>query len=134
MPDDSIKRVPIGDLRQEDGAHELASSEGMQPYLKFAMAVMQESDPTPESDAIRQLPLENRYVWRVASALKWGFADFDDLGVEADRRTLTAEDFAKLMDLLKLRPIQFCMFLKALVGSEEMQRIMVEAIAAAKHN
>ena len=33
--------------------------------------------------------------------MKWAFADFDDLGVEADKRTLTPEDFAKVMDLLK---------------------------------
>jgi hypothetical protein len=69
------------------------------------------------------------HLWRVASALKWGFADFDDLGVDADRQTLSLEDF---MDLLKLRPIQFCIFLKALVGAEEMQRMMVEAIKVAR--
>jgi uncharacterized repeat protein (TIGR03803 family) len=32
------------------------------------------------------------------------------------------------VDLLKLRPIQCCIFLKALVGTEEMLRMMVEAI------
>jgi hypothetical protein len=36
------------------------------------------------------------------------------------------------MDLLKFRPMQFCMFLKALVGAEEMQRLMVEAIKVAR--
>ena len=59
--------------------------------------------------------------WRLASALKWGFAYFDDLGVDADRQTLSLEDFAKVMDLLKLRPMQFRIFLKTLVGAEEMQ-------------
>jgi hypothetical protein len=44
----------------------------------------------------------------MASALKWGFADFDDLGVDADRQTLSPGDFAKVMELLKLRPMQFC--------------------------
>ena len=78
------------------------------------------------------MPLEKRYVWRVASALKWGFADFDDLSVDADRLTLSPEDFAKVMGLVKLRPMQFCMFLKTLVGVEEMQRTMVEAIKVAK--
>ena len=68
----------------------------------------------------------------MASALKWGFADFDNLGVDADRQTLSPEDFAKVMELLKLRPMQFCIFLKALVGLEEMQRLMVEAIKVAK--
>ena len=38
----------------------------------------------------------------------------------------------QVMDLLKLRPMQLCMFLKALVGGEEMQRMMVEAIKVAK--
>src|SRR5260370_916064 len=103
----------------------------MEPYLNFAMALMQGNDPTPELEAIRQLPVEKRYVLRVASALKWGFADFDDLGVDADRQTLGPEDFAKVMDLLKFRPMQFCIFLKALVGVEEMQRMMIEASALA---
>lgn len=133
MPDDNpIERIPINDLRQEDGAHELATSPDMRPYLQLAKAVMQDADPTLELEAIRRLPLEKRYVWRVASALKWGFADFDDLGVTADRRTLTPEGFSKVMELLRFRPIQFCMFLKALVGVEEMERMMVEAIKAAE--
>jgi hypothetical protein len=37
-------------------------------------------------EVVRQLPLEKRYVWRVASALKWGFADFDNVNVNADRK------------------------------------------------
>ena len=47
-------------------------------------------------------------------------------------RTLTPEDFAKVNELLKLRPMQLCMFLKTLVGAEEMQRMMIEAIGVAK--
>ncbi len=35
-----------------------------------------------------------------------------------------------MMDLSKLRPIQFCLFLRALVGVE-MQWLMVQAIAVA---
>ncbi len=38
------------------------------------------------------------------------------------------------MELLKFRPIQFCMFLKALVGSETMERMMNQGIAVAKEN
>jgi hypothetical protein len=104
----------------------------MKPYLNFAAALMQGHDPEPELEAIRQLPLEERYVWRVASTLRWAFADLDDLSVSADKETLTPEDFAKVRDLLKLRPIQFCLFLKALVGAEEMERVMVQAINGAK--
>jgi len=134
MPDDDnpIRYVPIKDLQQEPGAHELATSPSMEPYLNFAAALMQGHDPKPELEAIRQLPLEKPYVWRVASALRWAFADLDDLSVSADKDTLTPEDFTKVRDLLKLRPIQFCLFLKALVGTKEMLRMMVEAIRVAK--
>jgi hypothetical protein len=48
------------------------------------------------------------------------------------KRTLTPQDFAKVMDLLKFRPMQFCMFLQTLVGVEEMQRMMVQAIGVAR--
>ena len=130
--DDIIKRISIKDLHQEEGAHELASSPGMKPYLDFVKAVMQGHDLSPELEAIRQLPLEKRYVWRIGSALKWGLADCDDRNVEADRQTLTPEDFAKVMELLKFRPMQLAIVLKALVGVEEMQRMMIEAIGVAK--
>jgi hypothetical protein len=67
----------------------------MKPYLEFIKAVIQDHDPAPELDTIRHLPLERQYVWRVASALKWGLADCESLSVEADRLTLTLDDFAK---------------------------------------
>ena len=68
----------------------------------------------------------------MASALKWGLADCGSLSVQADMQTLTPEDIAKVMDLLKFRPMQLAIVLKALVGADEMQRMMVEAIAVAK--
>jgi hypothetical protein len=68
----------------------------------------------------------------VASALKWAFADLETESVNADKETLTPEDFGKVMDLLKFRPMQFCIFLAALVGVEELQRMMVQAIGVAK--
>ena len=125
-------RVPITDLASQDGAHELATSADMQPYLRLAMAILKDTDPTQELDKVARLPLEKRYIWRVASALKWGFADFDEVNVETDRATISQDDLEKVLDLLKLRPAQFCLFLKALVGSEQMDRIMVEAVAVAK--
>src|SRR5450759_2000048 len=131
MADDDIKRISINQLRQESGALELATSPDMKPYLEFIKAVVQDHDPAPELEAIRRLPLEKRYIWRVASALKWGLADCESLSVEADKQTLTPEDFAKVVDLLKFRPMQLAIVLKALVGAEEMQRVMIEAIGVA---
>ncbi len=131
MSDEKPKRIPINELRQEEGASELASSPDMEPYLEFIMASMQGADIQPHLEALSKLPLEKRYVWRVASALKWGFADFDTEPVIADRDTLSPEDCAKVIDLLKFRPMQFCMFLKALVGPEEMKNMMLKAISVA---
>jgi hypothetical protein len=130
--DDDIKRIPIKNIISEEGAHELATSPDMKPYLEFIKAVVQDHDPAPELEAIRQLPLEKRYIWRVASALKWGLADCESLSVEADRQTLTPEDIAKVKELLKFRPMQLALVLKVLVGADEMQRIMIEAIGVAK--
>jgi hypothetical protein len=132
MSDEDYKEMPIKDLRQEEGAHELATSPDMEPYLEYITASMQGANVQPQLDALSKLPLEKRYVWRVASALKWGFADFDDVSVTADRDTLNPDDFAKVVDLLKYRPIQFCMFLTALVGAEEMKRMMLRAILSAQ--
>jgi len=56
----------------------------------------------------------------------------DSLSVSADKDTLTPEDFARVRDLLKLRPMQMALFLKALVGTEEMLRMMVQAVGVAR--
>lgn len=132
MSDKKPKSIPIKNLISEDGAHELATSPDMQPYLRLMKAGLQDHDTTPIVQEIAQLPLERRYVWRVASALKWAFADFDDVNVAVDRETLSAEDLGKVVELLKLRPIQFCLFLQALVGVENMERLMNQATAHAK--
>lgn len=131
MNDEKPKTMRIKDLRQEEGASELSSSPNMEPYLKYIMAAMQGADVQPHLEALSKLPLEKRYVWRVASAMKWGFADFDSEPVAADRDTMNAEDFAKVVDLLKFRPIQFCVFLKGLLGAEEMKNTMLKAISVA---
>ena len=132
MSNPKYKVVELSSLKVEEGAHELFDSPEMQPYARYLMAAMTGRDTTAELDALRQVPLEKRYLWRVASALKLAFADFDTVNVDLDRQTLGSDDFAKVMDLLKLRPIQFCMLLSELVGVEEMQRIMFQAIGAAK--
>jgi hypothetical protein len=108
------------------------STPEMQPYLRYIEAAMLEKDVAPSLGEIAELPLEKRYVWRVASALKWGFADFEDWNVVADRKTLRPDDAAKVMELLKFRPIQFCMFLKALVCAEGMERLMNQGVAVAE--
>jgi hypothetical protein len=132
MSDDGIKRIPIKDLVSEDGAHKLATSSDMQPYLRLIKAGLQDRDTAPHLEETAALPLEKRYVWRVASALKWAFADLETVSANVDRQTLSKEDLGKVVELLRLRPMQLCIFLKALLGEEAMERLMAEAIAVAK--
>lgn len=132
MSNPNFKLVPVDSLKVEDGANELMSTPEMRPYRQFIEAALTGGDVDGSLQEIAKLPLEKRYVWRVASALKWGFADFEDWSVIADRKTLNKEDAATLMQLLRFRPIQFCMFLKALVGAEEMERLMMQGMAVAR--
>ena len=144
--DDQIKQIAPKDLKVEDGAKELVDSEAMRPYVRLAHALLEgqlgtTARPSTKAaakhlkeaeDEIAQLPLEDRYVWRICSALKWGFADFDDVNVRIDLNAFNAEDWQRVGELLKHRPIQFCLFLKALFGAEEMEGMMLQAIDLAK--
>lgn len=122
------QQIPIRDLKVDPAAEDLLSSPAMQPYLKLAAAVMGHKPVRTALEEIAALPLEERYTWRVASALKWAFADFENLNIVADRRTLGQEDLDKLVELLRLRPLQFCLFLAALYGEDRMEQIMASSI------
>jgi hypothetical protein len=120
--------VPLSDLKIEAGAEELLESAAMEPYLNLAIAMMSRKDPGPAIEELVAMPLQKRYVWRVASALKWAFADFDTVTVEADRQTISPEDRKELVDLLKHRPLQFCLFLSALFGQKQMELLILSAL------
>jgi hypothetical protein len=126
--DEPIKRIPIRDLKVEPEAEELLESAAMEPYMNLAIAMMGGNDTRPAIEELAALPLEKRYVWRVASALKWAFVDLETLNVEADRQTLSPEDRARLIELMKHRPLQFCLFLSALFGQKQMEAMIVSAM------
>jgi hypothetical protein len=130
--DDSMKQIPISDLRMEPEAEELLESAALEPYMNLAIAMMGGKDTGSAIKEIAALPIEKRYVWRVASALKWAFVDLETLNVEADRQTLSAEDKLQLVDLLKHRPLQFCLFLSALFGQKQMELLMISAIKTSR--
>jgi hypothetical protein len=126
--DPSSKSVPLSDLKVEPDVEDLVNSPAMKPYMNLAHAMMGGKDTGPAIDEIAALPLEKRYVWRVASALKWAFADFESLDVEVDRQMLTPEDRKRLVELLEHRPLQFCLFLSGLFGQKHMELMMAAAI------
>jgi hypothetical protein len=126
--------IPIKDLKIEEGSEELLKSPNMQPYMQLALLTVKQQDPKGALEEISKLPLEKRYIWRIASALKWAFCDFDDINVEADRATLDKNDLDKVVELLRLRPVQFCLFLKSLLGEQEMEQVISQALAVAKQH
>jgi hypothetical protein len=134
MTDGKISRVPISEIHSEDGALELVRAERMKPYLAFLKAQMSGQDTEPYLAALAELPLEERYVWRVVSALKWAFCDLDMESAIADLHTLSEADLKKVVEPLSLRAIQFCMFVNALIGEEATERIMQHALRCAKES
>ena len=130
--DDTTDQIPIRDLKTEPGSEDLLGSPAMEPYVKLALAVAGNKDVAQALQDISALPLEKRYTWRVTSALKWAFADFESLNVVVDRHSLSQGDLDKLVDLLRIRPVQFCLFLEALFGEEQMETLISSAIQQVK--
>ena len=77
------------------------------------------------------MPLADRYIWRIASALKWAFADFDSSTVALDRDLMPDVQREEIDELLRTRPTQLALMLNALYGEEKMERAMLEAVANA---
>jgi hypothetical protein len=132
MTDGKNSSLPIGEIHSEDGAQELVRSERMKPYLAILKAQIAGQDTEPYLAALAALPLEERYVWRVTSALKWAFCDLDTESAIADLHTLSEADLKKVVEPLSLRAIQFCMFVNALIGEEATERIVQHALRCAK--
>jgi hypothetical protein len=72
VSEQDVKVVEASTLKMEEGAEELMSTPEMQPYMRYIEATMQGEDAEPALREIAALPLEKRYLWRIASALKGG--------------------------------------------------------------
>ena len=131
----SKRKIKLKDLKKLGPASEQpVKSESNRPYFNLAMAVMSHKDPTPALSKIASLPLKERQIWRVISALAWAFGDFDTLSLKADWYTLDKADRKELTDELYLlhRPAQLAVLLNLLFGPDKMERMMMEAIAIAQ--
>jgi hypothetical protein len=134
MAEDKTSNLPISEIHSEDGAQDLVRTEKMKPYLAFLKAQMSGQDTEPYLAALAALPLEERYPWRVISALKWAFCDLDTENAIADVCTLSEEDLKRVVEPLSLRAIQFCLFVNMLIGEDATERIMQHALRCAKES
>jgi hypothetical protein len=128
------KSIPISELQQESGAQDLVRSEKMKPYLELLKAHIGGQDTAPYLAGLAELPLEERYVWRVTSALKWAFCDLETENVLADLGTLAEDDLKLVSEPLAIRAMQFSLFAKALLGQEAAEQIMLRAIRCLKQS
>ena len=91
--------LPISALQKEPGAQDLVRSEKMRPYLELLKAHVGGQDTAPYLAALAELPLEERYVWQVISALKWAFCDLETENVLADLEPLSEDDLKLVQSL-----------------------------------
>jgi hypothetical protein len=109
-----MHNVPLRGIKVNPLAHELATSEGTRPYLHCLIKTYRNDAVGLDTalQVIRDLPLEKRYTWRVFSALKWAFADFEDEYVALDLPHIPEPTRSEMTKKLDLRFQQLQMLLQ----------------------
>jgi hypothetical protein len=110
-----MHKVPLKEIKIDPLAHELATSQETQPYLDCCKKAYSNNTTGLEAalQVVRDLPLEKRYTWRVFSALKWAFADFEDEYVKLDLPHISEPKRSEIAKELELRFLQLQILVKA---------------------
>jgi hypothetical protein len=110
-----MHNVPLRGIKVDPLAHELATSEGNRPYLDCLIKAYRNNAAGLDAalQVVRDLPLEKRYTWRVFSALKWAFADFEDEYVALDLPHIPEPTRSEMTKELELRLQQLRMLLQS---------------------
>jgi hypothetical protein len=132
MEPEDIRTMRVKDIIAEDGALGMANTSLMEPYLANLEARITGQGREEAEKAIADLPMERRYIRRLASSLKRAFVDFDKSSIRTDLSTMKAEDFDTVVGLIECRPVQFAMLLRTIFGAEEMERMLLEAVDIVK--
>jgi len=109
-----LEKIPLNEITIDPLAQELVRSEQSRPYMDYWMKAYSNDAVGIETalQVLRDLPLERRYTWRVFSALKWAFADFDDECVKLDLPHISEAQRAEMVKELGIRLQQMIMLLK----------------------
>jgi hypothetical protein len=109
-----MHNVPLRGIKVDPLAHELATSEGNRPYLDCLIKAYRNNAAGLEAalQVVRDLPLEKRYTWRVFSALRWAFADFEDEYIGLDLPHIHEPTRSEMTKELELRLHQLRMLLE----------------------
>ena len=128
MTNPVIKSVPADKIQLEDGVMELVNSEKMKPYMAIIQALDNGEDAATQLVELANVPFEDRYSWRIMSALRLAFYDFDSSSIRADLQTLSEERKKKLFEPIELRAMQFCKFIVTLYGKENGKQFILWAL------
>ena len=109
------KNIPLKDIVIDPLAKELVGSEASKPYVDYFTKAYSKNAAGVDAalQVLRDLPLERRYTWRVFSALKWAFADFDDECVRLDLPHIPEPKRSEIVKELEMRSLQLQMLLAA---------------------
>jgi hypothetical protein len=118
-----MHNVSLRGIKVDPLAHELATSEGTRPYLDCVIKAYRNNAVGLDAalQVVRDLPLEKRYTWRVFSALKWAFADFEDEYVKLDLPHIPEPIRSEMTKELELRFLQLQMLLKAFHNEQKLK-------------
>jgi hypothetical protein len=107
---------------------------GKLPYLDCVIKAHRNNAAGLEAalQVVRDLPLQKRYTWRVFSALKWAFADFDDEYVKLDLLHIPEPTRSEMIKELELRFQQLQMLLQAFHTEIRAGRADVGVVRAAE--
>ena len=115
MLSDDVRMTPTAGIKMEGGAQKMLKSPSVEPYLTNAEAAMTGKGWNKAAKAIAELPLERRYIYRIASSLQNAFCDFDRSSLRIDLSSMSAEDFDMVVGLIDRRPVQFAMLLRTCI-------------------
>lgn len=109
-----MRGISLREIKTDPLAHDLATSEGMQPYLDYLIKAYGNNAAGLEAalQIVRDLPPEKRYTRRVFSALKWAFADFEDEYIALDLPHIPESTRLEMTKELERRLLQLRMLLE----------------------
>ena len=121
------KMINLSQIKTEPVGDDLMRSEKMKPYIDLHVALAKEKGVEAALSLVVNLELRDRYLWRVASALQWAFADFDSGTARIDWDAMSEEERAQVTKMLDLRLIQLSYLISELYGASEADRQLSQA-------
>ena len=118
-------------INTQNGTEEHSETPEMDVYSRILKAAARGQNLAPLLEELAQIPLEERYIWRVVSALKSVFEHYENACVWADLQTLGGMDLLRV-ECASRTATPFCRFLVTVCGSQPMEGTMSLAIGEAK--